>query len=58
MLYQINKFFILIFITGIKKNNRSSMNFNNLANRQLDESTPLLEGEGAGGEVTNDTPRR
>jgi hypothetical protein len=47
--------FLLSDITEIQTRLPYNTNHKHLIKRLISESTPLLQGEGAGGEVTNDT---
>jgi hypothetical protein len=47
--------FLLSDITEIQTRLTSNTNYKDLVKRLISESTPLLQGEGAGGEVINDT---
>jgi hypothetical protein len=46
---------MLFCITEIQMSKLNSKKHKNLAKRLIGASTPLLQGEGAGGEVANDT---
>jgi hypothetical protein len=48
--------FLFSDITEIQTMLPYNRNHKDLVKRLISESTPLLQGEGAGGEVTNDTP--
>jgi hypothetical protein len=47
--------FLLSDITDIQTRLPYNTNYKDLVKRLISEPTPLLQGEGAGGEVTNDT---